>query len=270
MSQIDLVVTDLDSTLFYDREHVTDRDRAALEKCKERGIRCAIATGRELEAVTPALDRLELWDFFTHIIHSGGGGIYDIASDKNEFSGMLSTETLCEVFDRYVSLGLSFVLPMDSKLYTSHRTPRLEIESRVLASELIETPDLKTIIYKPMSKIVMNGAPEEVERALPILLADADPRYQWHRSHDNYVDCYARGINKGSALQTLCAELHIAPAHVLAIGDNENDIQLLDTAGKSACPGNGTDSAKAHSDYICCAAHEGAFADMCEHFLPNF
>ena len=245
MSQIDLIVTDLDSTLFYDREHVTDRDRAALMKCKERGIRCAIATGRELEAVAPALDRLELWDLFTHIIHSGGGGIYEIATDKNEFSGMLSTETLCEVFDRYVSLGLSFVLPM-------------------------EVPDLKTIIYKPMSKIVMNGAPEEVERALPILLADTDPRYQWHRSHDNYIDCYARGIHKGAALKTLCAQLGIDPMRTLAIGDNENDVQLLDTAGKSACPGDATDTAKAHADYVCCPAQEGAFADMCEHFIYNF
>lgn len=270
MSQFDLIVTDLDSTLFYDREHVTDRDRAALLKCKELGIPCAIATGRELEAVTPALDRLELWDVFSYIIHSGGGGIYDIAAQKNEFSGMLSTETLCEVFDRYVSLGLSFVLPMDSKLYTSRRTPRLENESRVLACELVEAPDLKTIIYKPMSKIVMNGSPEEVERALPILLADNDPRYQWHRSHDNYVDCYARGIHKGAALKTLCEQLGIDPKRTLAIGDNENDVQLLDTAGKAACPGDATDTAKAHADYVCCPAHEGAFADMCEHFICNF
>lgn len=270
MSQFDLIVTDLDSTLFYDREHVTDRDRAALIKCKALGIPCAIATGRELEAVTPALDRLQLWDVFSYIIHSGGGGIYDIKTQKNEFSGMLSTETLCEVFDRYVSLGLSFVLPMDHKLYTSRRTPRLETESRVLACELIEAPDLKTVIYKPMSKIVMNGAPEDVERALPILLADNDPRYQWHRSHDNYVDCYARGIHKGAALKTLCTQIGIDPSRTLAIGDNENDVQLLDTAGSSACPGDATDTAKAHADYVCCAAHEGAFADMCEHFIPNF
>ena len=102
---------------------------------------------------------------------------------------------------------------------------------------------------------------------MPILSADQDPRYQWHRSHDNYIDCYARGIDKGAALSTLCARLGLDPARTLAIGDNENDIQLLDAAGLAACPGDGTDSAKAHADYICCPAAEGAFADLCEHYL---
>ena len=54
----------------------------------------------------------------------------------------------------------------------------------------------------------MNGAPEEVERALPILLADEDPRYAGHRSHDDYVDCYARGIRDS---KTLCEQLGMDP-----------------------------------------------------------
>ena len=118
-----------------------------------------------------------------------------------------------------------------------------------------------------MNKIVLNAPLEDIDRTLPILTADTDPRYQWHRSHDNYIDCYARGISKGTALTALCETLGIDPARTLAIGDNENDIQLLDAAGTSACPADGTDTAKAHADYVCCPAHEGAFADMCEHYI---
>ncbi|MDY2968654.1 MAG: Cof-type HAD-IIB family hydrolase [Butyricicoccus pullicaecorum] len=267
MSCFDFVVTDLDGTLFYDRENICDRDRDALHRLKAQGIRCAIATGRELDAVVPALDRLNLWDDFTHIIHSGGAGVYTIATRENQMTGMLSIQTLCEIFDRYVDLGLSFVLPMDGKLYVSRRTSLLENEARLLCYPLVEVPDLKTIIYKPMNKIVLNAPLEDIDRALPILTADTDPRYQWHRSHDNYIDCYARGISKGTALTALCETLGIDPARTLAIGDNENDIQLLDAAGTSACPADGTDTAKAHADYVCCPAHEGAFADMCEHYI---
>lgn len=267
MPCFDLVVTDLDGTLFYNREDITERDRNALHALRARGIACAIATGRELDAVVPALDRLKLWDAFSYIIHSGGAGVYDIAAKNNLMTGMLSPETLCELFDRYAGLGLPFVLPMDGKMYVSRRTDLLENEARLLRYPLVECPDFKSVIYKPMNKIVLNGPLPDIERALPILTADTDPRYQWHRSHDNYIDCYARGVNKGTALTALCAALKIDPAHTLAIGDNENDIQLLDAAGTAACPGDGTENAKAHADYVCCPAHEGAFADMCEHYI---
>ena len=267
MPCFDLVVTDLDGTLFYDRAHICARDRAMLERLHVCGIPYAIATGRELDAVAPALDHLGLWPYFSYIIHSGGAGIYDVRTQENDMTGMLSVDTLCELFDRYAPLGLPFVLPMDGKMYVSRRTDLLENEARLLRYPLVEVPDLKQVIYKPMNKIVLNGPLDDIARAMPILSADQDPRYQWHRSHDNYIDCYARGIDKGAALSTLCARLGLDPARTLAIGDNENDIQLLDAAGLAACPGDGTDSAKAHADYICCPAAEGAFADLCEHYL---
>ena len=113
-------------------------------------------------------------------------------------TGMLSVDTLCELFDRYAPLGLPFVLPMDGKMYVSRRTDLLENEARLLRYPLVEVPDLKQVIYKPMNKIVLNGPLDDIARAMPILSADQDPRYQWHRSHDNYIDCYARGIDKGA------------------------------------------------------------------------
>ena len=267
MPNFDLVVTDLDGTLLYDRAHICPRDRAMLQTLRSRGIPCAIATGRELDAVVPALDRLGLWPYFSYIIHSGGAGIYDVRTQDNHMTGLLSVETLCELFDRYAPLGLPFVLPMDGKMYVSRRTDLLENEARLLRYPLVEAPDLKKVIYKPMNKIVLNGPLDDIARAMPVLSADQDPRYQWHRSHDNYIDCYARGVNKGAALDALCARLGLDPARTLAIGDNENDIQLLDAAGFSACQGDGTDSAKAHADYVCCPAAAGAFADLCAHCL---
>lgn len=267
MSRFDLVVTDLDGTLFYDRENITSRDRDALMELKSRGIPCAIASGRELPAITPALDRLELWDAFSYIIHSGGAGTYNKLTGENTMTGMLSVETLCELFDRYAPLGIPFVLPMDGKMYVSRRTELLEEESKLFGYTPIEVPDFKTIFYKPLNKIVLNGPLPDIERVMPILAADTDPRYQWHRSHDNYIDCYARGVNKGAALTSLCEQLGISLDRTLAIGDNENDLQLLETAGTAACPGDGTATAQARADYVCCPAYQGAFADMCEHYL---
>lgn len=267
MQQFRLVATDLDGTLFYDRFHVTPVDRAMLQRLRDNGILCCAATGRELAAVRPAFDRLSLWKDFDYIIHSGGGGIYDIAADQNELRGMLSVEQLCSLVERYRDWDIAMVLPLDGHYYCSARTPILERECELLGYDLEVCPDLRTVITHPTNKLILNGSREQVEAILPTVLADPDPACRWHRSHDNYIDCYARGVDKGTALTALCERLGFSPAQTLAIGDNENDLQLLAAAGISGCPADGTPNARAAADYVACPAADGAFADFCETYL---
>ena len=68
----------------------------------------------------------------------------------------------------------------------------------------------------------------------------------------------ARGLSKA----LVCSD-----PDLLKFGVTQKVTSELDAAGLAACPGDGTDSAKAHADYICCPAAEGAFADLCEHYL---
>lgn len=267
MPDIRLVATDLDGTLFYDRANITPRDRAMLARLRGRGILLCAATGRELAAVRPAFDRLRLWDSFDYIMHSGGAAIYHIREQRDELLGELSAEQLCTLIERYQNRDITLILPLDGHYYASRRTPILERECALLRYELEVCPDLRTAVSHGNTKLIMNGTAEQVEAILPDVLADPDPACQWHRSHDNYIDCYARGVHKGSALTALCEKLGISPAQTMAIGDNENDLHLLAAAGIAGCPGDGTPNAKAASDYVACAAAEGAFADFCEYFL---
>lgn len=263
MSTISLLATDLDGTLFYDREHITDADRSALIRAAASGVIIALATGRELAAVTPALDRLELWPYVHYIIQSGGSYLYDVATRENHALGVLTSDVMGDIFDRYAGYGMPVVLPIDGTLYVNQATERLRHESELLSSPLVEVPDLKTIMTAPGGKLVFNGSQEQMDVLLPLLTNDPDPRWTAYRSHDNYIDCYAAGVNKGTALAHLCRQLGIPLSSSAAIGDNHNDLDLLHAAGRSGCPGDGTADAQAAADYVCCPACEGAFADFC-------
>lgn len=267
MQQIRLVATDLDGTLLYDRFHITPRDRAMLNRLHTHGIVCCAATGRELAAVRPAFDRLALWDDFDYIIHSGGAGVYDVARGENDMRGMLSVDELCALIERYQDADIAMVLPMDGHYYASRRTDILDHECALLGYELEVFPDLRDAVTHPNNKLIMNGSFEQIEAILPTVLADPDPACKWHRSHDNYIDCYARGVDKGAALAGLCERLGFRAENAMAIGDNENDLQLLAAAGIAGCPADGTPNARAAADYVTCPAAEGAFADFCTHYL---
>lgn len=267
MQKISLVATDLDGTLFYDRERITPRDRAMLARLKDEGVMLAFATGREMRLVAPAMDRLALWDDPKYVIHSGGSGIFQVSAREDRLLAVMEPQTLRDVFLKYAYLPLSFVLMKDNMMHTNRRTAILDHESELLKCPLIEAPDFAALLTEPNSKLVVCGEEADLVSCLPILTADTDPRYEFHRSHDNYIDCYARGIDKGTALSALCDELGIPIEETLAIGDNLNDVQLLNAAGYSACPGDAHPAVPALVDFVACPAHEGAFADACEHFI---
>jgi len=65
------------------------------------------------------------------------------------------------------------------------------------------------------------------------------------RTHPLLVEATAAGVDKGEGVRHLLALLDIDPAHVLAIGDNENDLPMLKLVGMPVAMGNATASVKA-------------------------
>lgn len=263
MSVYSLIATDLDGTLFYDRANITARDRDALYAVHDAGKTVVIATGREFPAITPALDRLDLWGCIDYIIMAGGAQIYDVRLREITTVGALTPDMLSAVYRRYRNYPISIVLPQDGVFYLSRLTDGMRAESALLGIKLDHRAELTDVFTSPSPKLIFHGTTEEVEAILPVLAADDDPLVVFRRSHDNYIDCYAAGVSKSAALGQLCGRLGISLAQTAAIGDNHNDLDLLAAAGKSACPSDGVEEAKQAADYVTCPAHAGAFADFC-------
>ena len=202
MPDIRLIATDLDGTLFYDRANITPRDRAMLARLRERGILLCAATGRELSAVRPAFDRLQLWDSFDYIMHSGGAAIYHVREQRDEMLGELSAKQLCTLIERYQNHDIALVLPLDGHYYASRRTPILERECALLRYELEVFPDLRDVVTHGNTKLIMNGSAEQVEAILT----------------ERYKDQLR--LYRAAAEQLLCRPVDDVRIYSFAIGDD--------------------------------------------------
>ena len=80
------------------------------------------------------------------------------------------------------------------------------------------------------------------------------------RTHPRLVEGTAQGVDKGSGLRKLCELLGIRPARVLAIGDNDNDIPLLQAAGYGVAMGNCTPGLRAVADWVAPSVSEDGVA----------
>ena len=71
-----------------------------------------------------------------------------------------------------------------------------------------------------------------------------------------WIDLMPKGSSKASGLRAVCEQLGIAPANVVAIGDNDNDTEMLDFAGLSIAMASGSDKARRHAHHCAETAND--------------
>ena len=81
------------------------------------------------------------------------------------------------------------------------------------------------------------------------------------------VDVNAAGCSKGSTLARWTKARGVAPADVLAIGDNLNDVEMLTFAGTAVVMGNATGDLKSRGWHVTGTNDEGGLADAIRRFL---
>ena len=82
-----------------------------------------------------------------------------------------------------------------------------------------------------------------------------------------YLEVIPRSINKGQGIYDICRVLEILPENVIAFGDAQNDIPMLQAAGMGVAMGNATADTKAAADYVTLSNNEDGIAAALAHFL---
>lgn len=85
---------------------------------------------------------------------------------------------------------------------------------------------------------------EELVKAVP-------GDFTYVRYRNKAIEMNERSANKAAGLAELARLLGVDLSQVLAVGDDDNDIEMFQTAGVSAAVGNVSDNARPYADYVC-------------------
>ena len=107
---------------------------------------------------------------------------------------------------------------------------------------------------------------EHLDRQLALLDPTFKENYSTFKSRAFLYEIVAKGVNKGNTLKRLGEELKIAPEEMLTIGDQENDLTMIQLAGIGVAMGNAVDDVKAHANYVTTSVDE----DGIKNALLNF
>ena len=251
MPAIRLVAIDLDGTLLDTKREIPAANRQALDEARSRGVHVALATGRRL----PGLARyIESLDFDPLLIVNGGAlvkeGLYGAILERRflprpvaervasvgEQNGMVPM-----VHDGPDGEGYLIVLRRERFEPSLERYLQQTQPPPIFVDELALERDPAQITYAGSVQNVRSIG-EAIRRELPDQASLA--RTEYFLQDLCLLDVLAKGVTKSSGLTFLRDYLELAQEETMAIGDNWNDLDMLQEAGLGVVMANASGELK--------------------------
>ena len=250
----DLIALDIDGTLLNSRKEVAPETVKAIRDVCAAKKTVVFDTGR---AVTELRDLFTLVPWVRYAVFASGAGIYDLQKNKTFALRGFPQEQADTVLSlaRTKDIMPQIVLADRDVIQASHleHLDRYHMDAYRPLYEKAMTlvPDLFAFAAEcgePFLKINLYHA--EVEERIRTRAQLETPALELVYSEISSLECSAAGVSKGSGLRRLCGLLDIPLEACIAVGDADNDIPMLRTAGLGIAMGNAPDYVKTAADRI--------------------
>ena len=239
-----LIVLDLDGTALNSNNVIPDNLQDILKRLKnEETSRIVLASGRSISSMKIITGNLGLE---VPAITLNGGAIIDPVSDEIYYEKNLSEEIFLK------SLAILKELHIDIVVFTAFGV-YAEKASKI-TDILEEYSDNKIEWVSDLDKI---GSPVKILFIPEYESANAEVRKHTSsleidiiESGFSFTEIVPKGVNKGTALEIVSEMLEIDHKDIIAFGDNENDIEMLQLAGTGVAMGNAPDHVKSTADMV--------------------
>jgi len=253
-----LVAIDIDGTLLPTfSQSISPRNAQALRAAQRAGITVAIATGRRTAYTAPLLEGLGLRADMP-LITSNGAVTRTLGGDPLDRSHLQArvARELCGLLRPFGTLVFTFDIVGRGELVLedfeqAHQRIALWVEANRDAIEVVSPlesglPDGND----PIQGMVTGGVERmrEAEKALRssnLTSFCTAVRTEYPARDLSIVDLLPPGVSKGWALERLAARLGIDRKETMAIGDNWNDVNMLEWAGQAVLMGNAAQDLRA-------------------------
>ena len=250
---IKLIAVDMDGTLLNNEKHIAEAQREALKKAASAGIKVVLCTGRPLFGVLPLYKELDLSSNEGYAILNNGCEIRKTENWTLVRSFELTGKEIFYLHSLVKDYDIDFTLSDDKHYFCVGKKPN---KYTMQDGELVYVPITEITLEEAMSgkyrmfKAMYVGDMDELTKFQENLPADINKFYSMCRSQKIILEAMPVGADKGQTLKFLVEQLGIERSEVMAIGDGNNDVEMLEYAGIGVAMANGTEAAKNSAKYI--------------------
>lgn len=262
---IKMIATDIDGTILKHNFEFNPEVKECINNLCENGLKVVLVTGRMHSATINVAKELKL---DTPIISYQGG----MVKEQGENGKILYEKTLDPEIAREILIwakenGIHVNLYMEDKLYGEKNNLSIMryTSERSIPHNLC---DFDTIELKNINKLLAIDF-EDAEKVTGWVnyLQERFPELYIVKSTPYFCEVSNDAARKSRAVEFLTEYWGFKKEEVLAIGDQNNDIELLKAGGISVAMGNATSELKACADYVTDTVENNGFVKACEKFI---
>lgn len=255
-----LLLSDMDGTLLNSRCIISEKNKEAIDYFKKNGGLFGIATGRSQLNSVLFLDNIQL---SAPCILYNGCGVYDFQTRKFIVLHELSKEKLYPFLNyclkEFFEISIQIYCP-DMCYFISSKS---QADPKIVElHQPCEFSSIEKIAGLPWIKILISGKPQVLKTLNNQMISfGLEKEISWVFSSEIYLEYLPFGISKGSALHQIREHLG-AGYRIYAVGDYNNDIEMLQEADVGIATQNAVASLKQIADRITVTNDQSAIADI--------
>ena len=265
---IRLVAVDMDGTLLHDDKSISDYTLDVLRRIVKKGVILVPASGRPIGGMKEAV--LNNVDGIQYAICSNGAMLMDVQKEKSISETGIPIEKALEALTYLEQFPVAVYVHTDRGTFRAEGWEKTGLSEKYPYIRFSEgnVKNLREFLRTSRVNVMKMGAYILTDNLAQKLLEKGSPipGIAFLRTGDGIIELNSTNASKGNALYILCEKLGIQLENVLAIGDNENDISMLQAAGISAAMENAEDDVKQAAKFVAGNNEE----DGAAHFLEEW
>ena len=245
-----VIAFDIDGTILNRWHRLPKKHIDVLERLHQEGMIIVPVTGRSLDGIPRELLKRGIVDY---VISSNGAKVTNIQTQEDVYTNFMPSHLVKDILNRVSIFKVSIGIQADGLSYDNSHVQRLgrrilfwnEFEKTPIIHSLNQFLDERHHVEKIQ---IFAWSHEKLFKVKRMLSRFTGIRYPM--SSNKYIEITKDDTDKGIALKALMAHLGIEMHSVCAIGDDTNDIPMLESAGFAMVMGNAAPRVKRYADVV--------------------
>jgi len=257
---------DLDRTLIADDLVLRPRTRGAIASAREAGLETVLVTGRMFRSLRPYAEAAGVT---APVVCYQGAVVADPRTGEFLRHEPIPVELAREAIAAVEAEGYGLNCYVDDELYVASETPEARQYADFQRIPIhVVGPLLDWLAARP-TKLVTIGDSNELDALERRMKGRFGDRLFIAKSLPYFLELANAGVTKGAGMDVVADRLGLDPGQVVAFGDGENDVELLEWAGYGVAVANAHERVLATADFVAPSVEEEGVAQVIEALLDR-
>ena len=258
---IKLIAIDVDGTLLNSKHELSHANKKWIQIAAQKGAILVLASGRPISGLLDVFKSLDI-DPTNHYLIGFNGAVVVKTSDYSIiYERTIKLDLAQSILKHVKQFPLTAILSRHKDLLVENPDGyHVQGEAKMNHMNLVVVKSLIDILDYNPNKILLSGEPKLIDMYIDDIKQPFTHQVDFVKSAPFYLEIVVKDVNKGISLDSLCQTLNIKSSEVMAIGDNYNDLSMIEYAGHGVAMGQADDFIKERAQFITLSNEEDGVA----------